>query len=146
MKSKVSWKDNLSFTGTCGNHSVAIDTKPPVGKDTGMSPKELVAIGIAGCSGMDVVGLLKKYKQPLTSFDIEVDVEQTENGAYPVVFKKVELTFKLQGEIDREKAKEAVMLSMTKFCGVAAMIEKICPISYVVTLNEEEIDSGKAAF
>jgi putative redox protein len=146
MKAKINWKENLSFNGASGKHSVNIDTKSPVGNDTGASPKELVAMAIAACSGMDVISLLKKYKQLPTSFNVEADVEQTEPHKYPTVFKTVLLDFHIDGQVDEEKVMEAVTLSMTEYCGVAAMIAKGCPITYKVHLNSKQIGEGKAEF
>ena len=146
MKGSIEWNSGLSFTGTAGNNSVAIDTKPPMGSDNGASPKEIVAMAIAGCSGMDVISLFKKYKQLPKSFKVDVDVEQTAQGVYPVIFKSVQMNFLIEGEVDESKAIEAVKLSMTEYCGVAAMISKSCPITYTVTLNGKQIDQGEAKF
>lgn len=146
MKATINWKENLSFNGVSGKHSVNIDTKTPVGNDTGASPKEIVAMGIAACSGMDVISLLKKYRQLPTSFNVEADVEQTEAGKYPTVFKTVFLDFQINGQVEEAKVMEAVTLSMTQYCGVAAMIAKGCPITYKVHLNGSLIGEGKAEF
>jgi len=146
MKAKIIWNENMSFTGVSGKNSVAMDTKSPIGNDTGASPKELVAMAIGGCSGLDIIALLKKYKQLPKSFYVDADVEQTEAGKYPTVFKSVFLDFQFEGEVDPDKALEAVSLSMTKYCGVSAMIAQGCPITYKVTLNGKQIGEGKAEF
>lgn len=146
MKAKIIWNENMSFTGVSGKNSVAMDTKSPIGNDTGASPKELVAMAIGGCSGLDIISLLKKYRQLPTSFYVDADVEQTEAGKYPTVFKAVLLDFQIEGEVEADKALEAVTLSMTKYCGVSAMIAKGCPITYKVTLNGKQIGEGKAEF
>lgn len=146
MKGSIEWNAGLSFKGLAGKNSVLIDTKPPMGSDNGASPKEIVALAIAGCSGMDVISLLKKYKQLPKSFKVDVDVEQTEQGVYPVIFKSVLLNFFIDGVVEESKAIEAVKLSMTEYCGVAAMIAKSCPITYTVLLNGKQIDKGEAKF
>ena len=94
---------------------------------------------------MDVVALMKKYKQPLDSFDIDADVTASE-GVHPAVFTQVHLLFKLTGQVDASKVLEAVHLSQTKFCGVSAMLSKAVPISYTVELNGKNIGEGQAAF
>lgn len=102
-------------------------------------------MGMGGCTAMDVVALLKKYKQSVEALEVEVDVTPTQ-GKHPAVFEKAVLTFLVKGQVEREKLNEAVMLSMTKFCGVNAMLSKALPIHYRVILNDEEIGTGQAQF
>ena len=145
MKTNVSWKSNMSFNGLCDQNSVAMDAKPPLGKAEGFTPKELVALGISGCTAMDVIALLKKYKQEVKKFDVDSEVVGTK-GSYPEIFASVHLTFKAEGNIEKDKLIEAVQLSQTKYCGVSAMIAKATPITYDIILNNENIGSGKASF
>lgn len=145
MKTLTVWNEKMLFTGEADGRKVAMDAKAPIGGGSAPTPKELVALGVSGCTAMDVVALLRKYKQPLESLEVDADVAMTE-GAYPVVFKEIRLTFRLKGALDAEKVKEAVQLSQTKFCGVSAMIAKACPITYTIQLNGQEIGSGKAEF
>lgn len=146
MKTAVKWNEGLSFQASAGNNLLPIDAKPPMGRDSGATPKELVAMAIAGCSAMDVISLLKKYKQLPSSFSVEADVEQTDPSEQPVVFKTVSLNFVIEGNVESDRAVEAVTLSMTKYCGVAAMIAKGCPIDYTITLNQKNVYAGRAVF
>lgn len=145
MDAKLKWSSNMAFTGEVRGHSVAMDTLAPIGKGEGLTPKELVAIGLGGCTAMDVAALMKKYRQPVTTFDVDVHVEQSDNG-HPVVFRSVVVTFRLTGEIEKDKLLEAVHLSQTRYCGVSAMLSQAAPIEYKVELNGEEIGSGHADF
>lgn len=145
MKTKVTWKGDMQFDGECRELHVGMDTKPPIGKGQGLTPKELVALGIGGCTAMDVVALLKKYKQPATTFHVDTDVEQT-SGTHPAVFATVKIRFHAEGKIEKEKLLEAVRLSQSQFCGVSAMISYCAPIDYQVFLNGEMIGEGKANF
>lgn len=145
MIAKTVWKEKMQLTGQSGKHSIDLDTKPPLGNDTGLTPKELVAIGVCGCTAMDVVALLKKYKEPLEAFEVSVDVTSTEK-IEPAVFKSLALTFDLKGTLNKENVLKAITLSQTKYCGVSAMILKAAPISYKVVLNGEEIGTGEAKF
>jgi putative redox protein len=100
----------------------------------GSSPMDLLLRGIAGCSSIDVVMILKK--QHLELDDLQVEVEGfREDGAIPNVFKKIHLNFMLKGDIPEAKAKRAVSLSMEKYCSVSKMLEKAAEISYEVNLN-----------
>jgi putative redox protein len=110
-----------------------------------MTPKQLVVAGLAGCTAMDVVALLRKQGQPLEHFEVETEVEKS-SGGYPEVFTAAMLTFKLQGQIEPEKAKEAVELSQTKYCGVSAMLSRAFPIRYRIELNGQTIGEGSARF
>lgn len=145
MKIKSVWNEKMRFLAEADNHSVSMDAKPPFGEDTGVTPKQLVLAAICGCTGMDVVGLLKKYKQPLAALEIEAEAMLTE-GAHPIVFTEVRLVFKLKGALEKEKVLEAVKLSQTKFCSVSAMMSKAFPIHYTVELNLETIGAGSANF
>ncbi len=135
----------MRFTTEAEAHSFSMDAKPPIGGDTAPTPKQLLLAAICGCTGMDVVALLKKHKQILQKFDIDAEAKLTEGG-HPVTFQEVHLTFNLQGPLDREKVLEAIMLSQTKFCSVSAMLSKAFPIYYTVQLNAEIIGSGTANF
>ena len=145
MQARTVWTEKMKFIGECGGHNIALDAKPPFGESSGPTPKELVAIAVAGCTGMDVVALLKKYKQPLEAFEIKTDAPAVEK-TQPPVFKEIALTFLFIGQLEKDKVVEAVRLSQTKFCAVSAMLAPTVPIRYTIFLNGEEIGTGQAAF
>jgi putative redox protein len=145
MKLKTVWAEKLRFTAEVDNHSILMDTKPPLGEDTGITPKQMLVAAICGCTGMDVVALLKKHHQPLSKFEIEAEAAVIE-GAHPLVFKEIQLVFKIEGNLEKEKVLEAITLSQTKYCSVSAMLSKSFPIHYTVKLNSEVIGSGSAQF
>ena len=145
MKASILWKENMRFEGIANNHAVVMDAKNPIGRDTGATPKELVAMGLGGCTAMDVIALLNKHKQLPESFEIDLDIETTASG-YPAVFEKAVLSFKVNGKVDADKLIEAVYLSQTKYCGVSAMLAKAFPIEYKIILNQVEINQGFAQF
>lgn len=145
MKTRIDWKDGMVFTADVDSQQVTMDAKAPIGKGSAPTPKELVAIGLGGCTAMDVVALLKKYKQPLESLAIDIEVTPSQ-GKHPVVFESATLVFSAKGQIDGDKLVEAVQLSQTKFCGVSAMLSKAFPIHYRIELNGVEIGHGQADF
>lgn len=145
MQIKCSWQNGMLFSSTNGTHEVSMDAKKPFGADSKMTPKDLVVAGLCGCTAMDVVGLMKKYKQVFESFDVSANVSVS-HGVHPVVFTGIELTFSLAGDIDPDVLIEAIELSQTKYCGVSAMLSASVPISYQVELNGEIIGSGKANY
>lgn len=145
MKTSVIWKERMMFEGVVDEHIVSMDAKPPIGKNAGATPKELVAMGLGGCTAMDVIALLKKYKQVPKTFRIDVEI-QPSTSEHPIVFEKAILSFSVEGDVDAEKLNQAVMLSQTKYCGVSAMLSKSFPIEYRVILNGKEISTGNANF
>lgn len=144
MKISLNWEGKMKFAATDGRNTALMDTQAPLGDGSALSPKQLCLAAIAGCSAIDVVGLLKKHKQEVDSFHIESDAPVREG--YPAVFTSVQLDFFLQGKIEKERAIEAVQLSQSKYCGVSAMMAKNCPIRYRIFLNGHEIHSGESAF
>ena len=99
MKSNLVWKGGMLFEGTSENNAVSMDSKAPLGKGQGMTPKELVATGLGGCTAMDVVALLKKHKQAHESFEVSVDITPSNQG-HPIIFGEVNITFKVTGTVD----------------------------------------------
>ncbi|OYZ18071.1 MAG: hypothetical protein B7Y39_14310 [Bdellovibrio sp. 28-41-41] len=145
MKAQLKWTEGMKFEAATEGNTLNMDTKAPLGTGSAMSPKELVAVGLAGCTAMDVVALLKKNKQNYKTFDVDIDVTMS-NAGHPIVFSNAILNFKATGDIAPNVFLDAVHLSQTKYCGVSAMLAKALPIHYVVTLNNEKIGEGKADF
>lgn len=145
MKSTVTWQDGMAFDAEAEGNHVRMDAKAPLGKASGPTPKELVAMGLGGCTAMDVVALLKKHKQNAESLTVDVEIE-TSQGGHPAVFTKALLTFRARGPIEPSILLDAVQKSQTLYCGVTAMLVKAHPVSYVVELNGEKIGSGEAHF
>jgi putative redox protein len=145
MKARATWTGKMNFLGTCETNTLQMDAKPPFGNSQGFTPKELLAISVAGCTAMDVVALMKKYKQTVDSFDVLVDGSNVEK-TQPPIFKELNLEFIFRGALDKEKVIEAVKLSQTKFCAVSAMVSPTVPIHYKILVNDEMIATGDAHF
>lgn len=145
IKSVVTWKEGMAFDAEAEGNRVRMDSKAPLGKASGPTPKELVAMGLGGCTAMDVIALLKKHKQTVESLTVDVDIE-TSQGGHPAVFTKALLTFRARGPVEPAILLEAVRKSQTLYCGVTAMLVKAHPVSYVVELNGENIGTGDADF
>ncbi len=139
MKITLERKDNDFHFETRNErgHVVHIDHKAKEDAK-GASPMELLLMGVAGCSAIDVVSILKKQRQRITSYTAEVFGERIEvDGAKP--FKDIYVTIALQGEIAPEKALRAAKLSFEKYCSVSKTLEPTATVHYKVTLNGEEI-------
>lgn len=120
-------------------HIVNVDSRPEFGgNDMGPSPMELVLMGVAGCSAIDMISILKKQRQEITSFKAEVDGERVQVGeAKP--FKDIYVVFSLEGEINPEKASRAAQLSFEKYCSVSKTLEPTATVHYKVVLNGVEL-------
>ena len=117
---------------------VHLDNKS-VENPQGASPMELLLMGIAGCSSIDIVMILKKQHLELTDLQMEVEGFRKE-GAVPNVFTGIHLKVILEGEVSPAKAQRAVGLSMEKYCSVAKMLEKTAEITYEIQLNGELVE------
>ncbi len=118
------------------NVELAIDGSPEIGgKDLGFRPMQMLLAGLGGCSGIDIVNILKKQRQQLDEFDIEIDGAR-EVGVEPSLFKDIHVIFKLKGpNLDENKVKKAVELSMDKYCSVAKTLESSAKITYEFEVN-----------
>jgi len=110
------------------NHWITMDGPEKLGgSDAGVRPKELVLIGLAGCTGADVVSILQKKRVNLTDFEINITAQQTEE--HPKVFAEIDLEYVFYGKDIKEKDVErAIELSTETYCGVSAMLKKAMPI------------------
>ncbi|MCX7978479.1 MAG: OsmC family protein [Bdellovibrionaceae bacterium] len=147
MKAMIRWFGKLGYEARIREHRFIMDARRESGgQDLGATPKEVFLAGLCGCTGMDVISLLtSKFKLPITACEVHADASTSEGG-HPVVFTKVNLSFVISGDAPAEQVNKAVELSMTKYCGVSAMLVKACPIFYEVTLNGENIGRGEAHF
>jgi len=130
MKASAIWNEKMKFTGTAGSgHNLAMDSAPEVGgEETGFRPKELVLQGLAGCTAMDVMAILRKMKIEPKSFRVEVEAEQTED--HPKVFSKIHLKYIVSGNVPEDKLMRAIDLSQNQYCGVSAMLEKTAKVTF----------------
>jgi putative redox protein len=146
MRAKLTSCGNFEFLTEIRNHQLTQDAKTEGGgQNKGPTPKELLLAAIAGCTGMDVVSLLKKMRVNYQSFEVDAQAETTDT--HPKTFQEVVVDFKLTGEdIDLDKVQKSVDMSLTKYCGVSAMVWKVSPIKYQILLNGEVKATGFAKF
>ena len=129
-------KGNMAFEMDINGHTVITDA--PVedgGNDFGPSPKALLLAGLIGCSGIDVMSITKKMKVELDDVNIDIEAEVREED--PKIYNYIKITYRFKGKnISYDKVEKAVKLSMEKYCGVSAMLEKAVPITYEVVVEE----------
>lgn len=118
-------------------HTLYLDNKSEFGgHDLAPSPMELLLMGVAGCSAIDIISVLKKQRQTITHYYTEVEgVREPIEEAKP--FKKITVTIFLEGDIDEIKAQKAAQLSFEKYCSVSKTLEPTATISYQVKVNKK---------
>lgn len=110
--------------------SISLDSSPDLGgMNLGFRPMQLMLAGIGGCSGIDIINILKKQKQPLEDIQITVNGER-EKDKIPSLFEKIHILYTLKGKLDENKVKRAIELSLQQYCSVAKILEKTADISY----------------
>lgn len=127
---KTIWKHDHEFESHLDHNTIKIDGS----RKNGFGPKALLLAGLAGCSGIDIVDLLKKMRVEFSDFSIQVKAEQTED--FPKVYKDIFIIYKMKTEQSNEaKVRKAIDLSLEKYCGVSAMLRKNSPIHYSLEIN-----------
>lgn len=132
MEAKVTWKSNLSFNGTADTgFTLPLGANPQVGGDNdGFRPMELILLGLAGCTAMDVISILQKKRQKITAFRVTAHAERAEE--HPRVFTKILLDYQVTGfDVDAQAVERAIELSETRYCPAQAMLV------HSVTINSE---------
>jgi putative redox protein len=131
------WKENMAFTTIIGNHYFTIDAQPENGgRDEGPSPKKLLLSALAGCTGMDVVGILQKMRVNLKSLTIHIDAEMTEE--HPKHYNQFHIKYVFSGnQLEQEKLEKAVQLSQEKYCGVSYMFRQFAELKSEIIISEE---------
>ena len=134
----VKWLKGMAFETEVNGHKLVIDAVEEVGgQDRGPRPKPLMLLALAGCTGMDVVSILKKMRVELDDFSVEVEANQTEE--HPKHFNEMKVIYKFWGkDLPMEKLQKAVDLSEERYCGVSAVYKKAMPIKNEIQVNPEK--------
>lgn len=145
MNASLQWINGMEFVSDNRGHKLTMDASTEHGgQNKGPSPKELVLDAMMGCTAIDVISILKKMRQEITGFEMQIGADKTLE--HPVHFKSASLRFSLEGNIEPEKAIKAVESSLTKYCGVNYMISKTCKINFHLEVNGRIIKSGSVNF
>lgn len=132
------WKENMQFeTDNPSGHKVLIDTSEDNGgNNSGLAPKAMMLSSLAGCSGLDVVSLLKKMRIIVDDFKMDATGELTEE--HPKYYHTVTLNYHFTGtNLDEDKITKAVNLSVEKYCGVMEMFRKFADIKTAIHFHKK---------
>ncbi len=132
---EVKWESNMSFEGQMDSNIIKMDADiASGGNDAGIRPKPLLLIGLGGCSGMDVVSILKKMKITPDHFSMSISGKLADT--HPKIYEEIHLVYKFKGENLRiESLEKAINLSLGKYCGVVAMLDKAAKITHEVIVE-----------
>jgi len=138
MKHKVStsWKKDMVFEADVSGHSLTMDAPEAAGgKDAGPRPKPLMLAALAGCTGMDVIGILKKMRVDIDGFDIHIEAEAAEEP--PKHYEKMKVIYEFTGkDLPKDKLEKAVNLSREKYCGVSYIYKQVIDMDYEIRVKE----------
>ena len=138
MDAKINWQNRMTFTASADSgFQLTLGTDPSVGGDNnGFRPMELLAIGLAGCTAMDVISILSKKRQDVTAFEVHLHAGRAEE--HPKVFTNAKIEYHVSGHaVDEQAVKRAIELSADRYCPAQAMFKKIIPIDLKYFIYED---------
>ena len=139
MKHSVSmnWLNNMAFETNVNGHKIIIDaTEEHGGQNLGPRPKTFMLVALGGCTGMDVVSLLKKMRVDYKSLEIIVEGDTSEE--HPKKFLKMKVIYNFKGsDLSLEKIRKAVEMSREKYCGVSANYKSSVEMEYEININTD---------
>ncbi len=130
--------EGMQFVGEAGSgHGIVMDGGPGFGRDTGTRPIELLLVGLAGCTGMDVVHILRKQRVEIRSFQVAVKAKRAEK--HPKVYTWIEVEYRVAGpDIRLKHLEKAISLSATKFCSASVILGKTAEVVHKYRLEGAE--------
>ena len=138
IKTQVTWTGpGLRLIGEVeGSPAIVLDSKNPTyGANTGISPKSLLLVGLAGCTAMDVISIMAKKRQPLVNLQVKVTAEETTR--HPKVYQNIHLEYIAYGTgISEQALQRAIQLSETTYCGASAMLRHATEITHSYRIVE----------
>lgn len=140
---ETQWMGKMQFNALVNGHTIVMDAPERVGgEDNGPIPKPFVLTALSGCTGMDVVAILRKSEYEVDDFDMKVQGEISRQA--PIEYIAIHLVYNFKGsENSKDAALQAVTDSQEKYCGVSSMLKKALPVTWEVNYNESQIFTNK---
>src|SRR5512140_3627582 len=121
VTAQLQWTDDERFVVSASSgHAIVVDANRT--RNSAPGPMELVLIGLCACTATDVVGILRKKREPFTSIEVRAEAERA--SSTPSVYETIKLVYRVGGKVQRKSVEDAVRLSEEKYCSVAAMLSK----------------------
>ncbi len=136
---ETQWMGKMQFNALVNGHTIIMDTPERVGgEDQGPIPKPFLLTALSGCTGMDVIALLRKQGITLQDFNLKTSAEISKQQ--PIEYVSANLVYEIAGSPEHQQAAyDAVMLSQEKICGVSSMLKKIIPVTWQIVFNGNQI-------
>ena len=144
MKATVTWQSNMVFVGqSASGFPIQMDSDPSYGgTNSGVRPMEMIALGLAGCTAMDVLSILQKKRQQVTQFEVKVDAPRSPE--YPMVFTSAVITYVVSGKnVSEDAVLRSIELTAMKYCPAQIMLEKAFPMELQYEIYEDEANGNK---
>jgi putative redox protein len=144
MQVKVKWLEAMTFVGESGSgHAVVMDGAPEYGgQNLGARPMEMLLLGLGGCTGIDVMMILRKGRQQITDCEVKISAERA--GEDPKVFTRIHVHFIITGHALAEKqVARAIQLSSEKYCSASIMLGATAAITHDYEIHEACPPSGQ---
>lgn len=138
MTVSATFVGGMAFRGVAGSgHELDLDASPEGGgADQGFRPMELLILGLAGCTGMDVISILRRMRQEVTGYEVRVSGERAVE--HPRVFTRIAVEHAVRGHgLSPRSVARAVELSSTRYCSASAMLEKTATVEHTFRIEEE---------
>lgn len=130
---RKSGKFNFEAENETG-YKIELDANPKIGGEgKGFRPMEMMLVGLGGCSGIDVVNILTKQKEPLN--DIQIKIEASRRDEEPAIFEEIDINFELFGDLNEKKVERALNLTFEKYCSVANILSRSAKINFTYSIN-----------
>lgn len=136
LSADVQWTSNMAFKANVNGHEIMLDLDEETGgQNSGPRPKPLLLVSLAGCTGMDVISILKKMRVEPEYFNVKAEGEVTEE--HPKHFKKIHLIYEFRGnELPIDKISKAINLSQEQYCGVSETLRKSVELTSEIRILE----------
>jgi len=131
---EVTFLEDMAFEVEVNNHKFIIDAEPQVGgKDRGPRPKPLTLASLGGCTGMDVISILRKMRVEPDYFNVVVSADTTD--VHPKYYYRILITYEFRGDnLPMDKLEKAINLSQERYCGVTFMLNKAAEITHEIKI------------
>ncbi len=132
---QTQWMGKMQFNASVNGHTIIMDAPERIGGDNnGPIPKPFILTALSGCTGMDIIAILRKAQKPVDDFNMSISGEISKQS--PIEYTAIHIIYEFRGpEENKQAALDAVTVSQEKYCGVSSMLKKILPLTWEVSYN-----------
>ncbi len=141
---QTQWMGKMQFNASVNGHTIIMDAPERIGGDNnGPIPKPFILTALSGCTGMDIIAILRKAQKPVDDFNMSISGEISKQS--PIEYTAIHIIYEFRGpEENKQAALDAVTVSQEKYCGVSSMLRKILPLTWEVSYNGVRVFNNKS--